>query len=131
AFHCPADMAKIDAALQTASLSQADMEKVKQLRAQGEELHKAGKHQQSIDTLAEAMKILGIQSTRRQRCPAPLRGGASDIERALGDGHRRPADARCMDAAVLDIDSEPDERRSSHLEALLDHELVSAVTRLI
>lgn len=61
AFHCPADMAKIDAALQTASLSQADMEKVKQLRAQGEELHKAGKHQQSIDTLAEAMKILGIQ----------------------------------------------------------------------
>lgn len=60
AFHCPADMAKIDAALETAQLSEADMAKVKELRAKGEELHNAGQHQQSIDTLAEAMGILGI-----------------------------------------------------------------------
>jgi hypothetical protein len=30
------------------------------LRAEGETLHKAGKHQESIDTLAKAMKILNI-----------------------------------------------------------------------
>jgi hypothetical protein len=33
---------------------------VKKFRADGEALHKAGKHQESIDTLAKAMKILGI-----------------------------------------------------------------------
>jgi hypothetical protein len=33
---------------------------VKKLRADGEVLHKAGKHQESIDTLAKAMKILNI-----------------------------------------------------------------------
>ncbi|MCC4114585.1 hypothetical protein LLG90_04375 [Aromatoleum toluclasticum] len=61
AFHCPADMKKIDAAL-TASpkLTDAQMSEVKQLRADGEALHKAGKHQESVDTLAKAMKILGI-----------------------------------------------------------------------
>ena len=30
------------------------------VRAEGEALHKAGKHQESIDTLSKAMKILGI-----------------------------------------------------------------------
>jgi len=30
-------------------------------RAEGETLHKAGKHQESVDTLAKAMKILNIQ----------------------------------------------------------------------
>ena len=60
AFHCPADMAKIDAALETASLSEADMAKVKELRARGEEEHKAGNHTASVATLAEAMALLGI-----------------------------------------------------------------------
>jgi hypothetical protein len=60
AMHCPADMAKIDAALETAQLSDADLAKVKELRAKGEELHNAGNHQESVDTLAEAMAILGI-----------------------------------------------------------------------
>lgn len=60
AMHCPADMAKIDAALTTAQLSDADLAKVKELRAKGEELHNAGQHQESVDTLAEAMAILGI-----------------------------------------------------------------------
>jgi hypothetical protein len=61
AFHCPADMAKIDAALaKSPQLSQSDMEQVKKLRADGEALHKAGKHQESVDTLAKAMKILKI-----------------------------------------------------------------------
>ncbi|MDJ1158548.1 hypothetical protein QNA08_09905 [Chelatococcus sp. SYSU_G07232] len=61
AFHCPADMAKIDNAVKTAQLSDAQKKEVAEYRAQGETLHKAGKHQESIDTLAKAMKILKIQ----------------------------------------------------------------------
>jgi hypothetical protein len=54
-------MAKIDKALAAnPKLSESDLAKVKQLRAQGEELHKAGKHQESLDTLAQAEKMLGI-----------------------------------------------------------------------
>ncbi len=60
AFHCPKDMKQIDAALPNAKLSSAQMTEVKQLRAEGERLHKAGKHQDSVDTLAKAKKILGI-----------------------------------------------------------------------
>lgn len=60
AFHCPQDMAKIDAALQTAQLSDADKAKVTELRAKGEEEHNAGDHDAAVATLAEAMQILGI-----------------------------------------------------------------------
>jgi len=60
AFHCPKDMKAIDAALPNAKLSAEQMAEVKKLRAEGEAYHKAGKHQESVDTLAKAMKILGI-----------------------------------------------------------------------
>jgi hypothetical protein len=60
AFHCPKDMKKIDEALPNAKVSAAQMDQVKKLRAQGEAFHKEGKHQQAVDVLAEAMKILGI-----------------------------------------------------------------------
>jgi hypothetical protein len=61
AFHCPADMKAIDAKLATGvQLSDADMAKVKQLRADGETAHKAGKHDESVKLLAEAMKLLKI-----------------------------------------------------------------------
>jgi len=61
AMHCPKDMKEIDAALSKgADLSAAELDEVKQLRARGEELHEAGKHQESVDTLARAKKILGI-----------------------------------------------------------------------
>ncbi|HOM12872.1 MAG TPA: hypothetical protein PLB41_06100 [Rubrivivax sp.] len=61
AFHCPADMKKIDDAMaKNPPLSAEQMAEVKKLRAEGETLHKAGKHQESIDTLAKAMKILNI-----------------------------------------------------------------------
>lgn len=61
AFHCPADMAKIDAALaKKPDVSQEVLAQVKQLRAQGESLHQAGKHQESVDALAKAMTLLGI-----------------------------------------------------------------------
>lgn len=57
---CPSQMAAIDSALQTASLSEADMNKVKQLRKQGEDLHAAGDHAGSEAALGEAKKLLGI-----------------------------------------------------------------------
>ena len=61
AGQCPADMAKIDAALETASLSDADMAKVKELRAEGEALHDGGDHAASVAALAEAKALLGIE----------------------------------------------------------------------
>lgn len=62
AFHCPADMKKIDEALaKSPKLTAEQMSDVKKLRAEGEAFHKAGKHQESVDTLAKAMKILDIK----------------------------------------------------------------------
>ena len=62
AFHCPADMKKIDAALaKKPKLSSQQAADVKKLRADGEALHKAGKHQESVDALAKAMKILNVK----------------------------------------------------------------------
>lgn len=62
AFHCPKDMKAIDEALaKNPKLTEAQMGEVKKLRADGEALHKAGKHQDSVDTLAKAMKILAIK----------------------------------------------------------------------
>ena len=62
AFHCPADMKKIDDALaKNPKLTATQMADVKKMRAEGETLHKAGKHQESVDTLAKAMKILDIK----------------------------------------------------------------------
>lgn len=61
AFHCPADMKKIDEAMaKNPNLTAAQIADVKKFRADGEAMHKAGKHQESVDTLARAMKILGI-----------------------------------------------------------------------
>lgn len=62
AFHCPADMKKIDEALaKNPQLTAAQMSEVKKYRADGEASHKAGKHQDSVDTLAKAMGILGVK----------------------------------------------------------------------
>lgn len=61
AMHCPADMRQIDAALaNNPSLSAEQLAEVKRYRAEGEKLHKAGRHQESVDTLAKAKKILGL-----------------------------------------------------------------------
>ena len=62
ASQCPVDMKKIDAALASnPQLSGTDMAKVKELRAKGEELHKSGRHGESVETLGKAKDILGIQ----------------------------------------------------------------------
>lgn len=61
AHGCPNEMKAIDAKLASApKLSDADAAKVKQLRADGEALHKAGKHDDSMKTLGQAKKLLGI-----------------------------------------------------------------------
>ena len=58
---CPGEMKAIDAKLASgATLSDADMAKVKTLRAEGETAHKAGKHDDSMKALGQAKKLLGI-----------------------------------------------------------------------
>jgi hypothetical protein len=58
---CPNEMKAIDAKLATSpKLSDADMAKVKKLRTDGEASHKAGKHDESMKSLGEAKKLLGI-----------------------------------------------------------------------
>lgn len=60
ASSCPKHMKAIDAALPKAKLSAAQMADVKKLRADGETLHKSGKHAESLETLGKAEKMLGI-----------------------------------------------------------------------
>lgn len=62
ANHCPLDMKKIDEALaKKPEISAAQMSEVKMWRAEGESLHKAGKHAESVEVLAKAMKVLNIK----------------------------------------------------------------------
>jgi hypothetical protein len=58
AFHCPADIAAINNALSKANLSAEDEATVKTLRDEGQALHDAGKHKESVGKLAEAMRII-------------------------------------------------------------------------
>ena len=59
AMHCPADMAKIDRLLKTDPPSDATvLAQVQQLRAEGEALHKAGNHSESVKVLGEALQLL-------------------------------------------------------------------------
>lgn len=58
---CPMDMAAIDKAMPGANLSDSQKSEVMKLRAEGEALHKAGQHPQSMAKLAEAKKILNIK----------------------------------------------------------------------
>jgi hypothetical protein len=61
AFHCPQDMKKIDEALaKNPKLTDAQMAQVKKDRADGEALHKEGKHKESLESLNRAEKTLGI-----------------------------------------------------------------------
>jgi hypothetical protein len=58
AFHCPADVKAIDHALPKSNLSAQQKAEVEKLRNEGEALHNAGKHKDSVGKLAEAMRIL-------------------------------------------------------------------------
>jgi hypothetical protein len=59
---CPLEMKKVDEALaKNPKLTEAQMADVKKLRAEGETLHKAGKHTESLAALDKAKKILNVQ----------------------------------------------------------------------
>lgn len=59
AMHCPMDMARIDEQLTSnPPADPATLEKVKELRAEGEQLHKAGDHAQSMQILEQAQALL-------------------------------------------------------------------------
>jgi hypothetical protein len=61
ASSCPKHMKAIDAALaKSPKLSAEKMTDVKKYRADGEKLHKEGKHAESMEALTKAEKILGI-----------------------------------------------------------------------
>ena len=61
AHNCPAEMKAIDAKLSAKpALSKDAADKVAKLRAEGESLHKQGKHGDSMKALGEAKKLLGI-----------------------------------------------------------------------
>jgi hypothetical protein len=57
---CPKLWKQVDAALPAAKLSASQMAEVKKLRADGEALHKAGKHGDSEAALNKAKQMLGI-----------------------------------------------------------------------
>ena len=62
ARHCPKDMAEIDAALaKNPSIGADKLAQVKELRAKGEQQHKAGDHPASEATLAQAKTLLGLK----------------------------------------------------------------------
>ncbi len=61
AHNCPNEMKAIDAALPKAKLDAKQAEEVKKLRAEGEQLHKAGKHTESMAALGKAKGILNIK----------------------------------------------------------------------
>lgn len=61
ASNCPNEAKAIDAKLATKpALSEADAAKVTKLRNDGEALHKAGKHAESMQAFGEAKKLLGL-----------------------------------------------------------------------
>ena len=62
ANHCPQEMKKIDEAMsKNPQLSAAQVADVKKSRAEGEALHKAGKHSESLAELEKAKKILNVK----------------------------------------------------------------------
>lgn len=59
AMHCPADMAKIDERLESNPPTDAAvLEQVQSLRAEGQQLHEAGKHAESVEALGQAQALL-------------------------------------------------------------------------
>jgi hypothetical protein len=57
---CPGVMAKIDEAMKTATVDEATKTKITELYAKGKAEHEGGKHAESVATLNEAVKLLGM-----------------------------------------------------------------------
>ena len=60
AGQCPSLAAKAEEAMKTATLDDATKTKVTELVAQGKADHEAGKHDESVAGLNEALKLLGM-----------------------------------------------------------------------
>ncbi|MBC5765982.1 hypothetical protein [Ramlibacter albus] len=61
AHNCPNEMKAIDAKLATKpNVPRDTLDKVAKLRKEGETMHSAGKHAESMKALGEAKKLLGI-----------------------------------------------------------------------
>ena len=60
ARECPTHVKKIDAALATASLGPEQKTEAQRLRDEGQRLHSEGKHEESMEALGRAEKMLGI-----------------------------------------------------------------------
>ncbi len=59
---CPKHMKEIDAFMETnPNVSMETLGKAKELRAEGEAMHKAGKHAESVAALSEAKELLGMK----------------------------------------------------------------------
>ncbi len=59
---CPTLMKKIDAALAAnPQVSAEQMTQITKLRAEGEAQHKAGSHKASVDSLNQALAMLGLR----------------------------------------------------------------------
>jgi hypothetical protein len=61
AHNCPNEVKAIDAALPKSKLDPKQSAEVKRLRDEGEQLHKGGKHTESMAALGKAKGILGIK----------------------------------------------------------------------
>ncbi len=61
ASSCPTHVKKIDAALASSTAAEDVKAQAKALRDEGEALHAAGNHAESMAKLAEAEALLGIQ----------------------------------------------------------------------
>lgn len=62
AYRCSVDMRKIDQALsKNPAITEAQEAEIRALRAEGEALHKKGKHKESVEALHKALKILDGQ----------------------------------------------------------------------
>lgn len=59
AMHCPQSMAEIDRMLENEPPADPEvLAEVKRLRAEGEQLHQAGSHDESVKVLDEALNLL-------------------------------------------------------------------------
>ena len=86
AHNCPAEMKAIDAALPKAKLDAKQAAEVKQLRADGEKLHKDGKHAESMAALGKAKGSLGVKEPTGSAPPIP----SSCVPQGRGAPARRP-----------------------------------------
>jgi hypothetical protein len=59
AGHCPKDVKHVKEALQKSSASAENKAKATALMAEGEAMHKAGKHGESLKALHDALHLLG------------------------------------------------------------------------